>query len=189
MLGGPELDEAGNGSTLAGEQLAAPALGVVVRRGVRLGVDAGTVRVGIAVCDPEGTLATPLETLRRGVGDLDRILALAAERDAVEIVVGLPVSLSGREGAAAAAARDYATELADRLPAHGSTRTSHIAVRLVDERLTTSVAARGMRAAGVTSRRGRSIIDAAAAAVILQGALDAERATDRPPGEILRGSA
>ncbi len=158
-----------------------------MRRGVRLGVDAGTVRVGIAVCDPEGTLATPLETLRRGAGDLDRILALAAERDALEIVVGLPVSLSGREGAAAAAARDYASELADRLPAHLGERRPQPVVRLVDERLSTSIAAREMRAAGVTSRRGRSIIDAAAAAVILQGALDAERAADRPPGEILRG--
>lgn len=164
----------------------------MVRRGVRVGVDAGTVRVGVAVCDPEGTLATPLETLYRGSGDLDRIVALAAERDALEIVVGLPVSLSGQEGAAAAAARDYAAELVDRFAEHPRDPGDHrkpTTVRLVDERLSTSIAARGMRAAGVTSRRGRSIIDAAAAAVILQGALDAERAADRPPGEILRGRA
>ena len=178
-----------NTPTLAGEPPAAATLGVGGRRGVRLGVDAGTVRVGIAVCDLEGTLATPLETLRRGAGDLDRITALAAERDVLEIVMGLPVSLSGREGAAAVAARDYASELAERLPAHPDERRLHTVVRLVDERLSTSIAARGMRAAGVTSRRGRSIIDAAAAAVILQGALDSERATDRPPGEILRGRA
>ena len=75
-----------------------------MRPGVRLGVDVGTVRVGLAASDAAGVLATPVETVRRGGGDLDRIAEVAADRGAVEVVVGLPRSLSGAEGAAAGAA-------------------------------------------------------------------------------------
>ncbi len=72
-----------------------------MRRGVRLGVDAGSVRIGVARSDPAGILASPLETVRNGKGDIDRIVELAAENEAVEVIVGLPTSLSGREGPAA----------------------------------------------------------------------------------------
>jgi putative Holliday junction resolvase len=150
-----------------------------VRRGVRLGVDAGSVRIGVARSDPGGILASPLETVRNGRGDVDRIVALAAENEAVEVIVGLPTSLSGREGPAAREARRFAARIARRLPP-GS-------VRLFDERLTTVTAESGLRERGVHGQARRKVVDQAAAAVLLQAALDAERLTGRPPGEIVRG--
>ena len=150
------------------------------RPGVRLGVDVGSVRVGVAASDPAARTAVPVETVRRdprGERDLDRVAALAAERRAVEVLVGLPRSLSGAEGPAAAAARRYAERLAARL--------APTPVRLVDERLSTVSATRDLRAAGVGSRRARTVVDQAAAVVILQGALDAERATGHPPGAVV----
>ena len=139
-------------------------------RGVRLGIDVGSVRVGVAVSDPDGLLAVPLVTLARDVrsgGDLDELAALVGERGVVEVVVGLPRHLSGAEGSAVAAARSYA----DRLRA----RIAPVPVRLVDERLTTVTAQRDLRAAGVRGRDARAVVDQAAAAAILQGALDALR--------------
>ena len=141
---------------------------------MRLGVDVGTVRVGVASCDPAGLIATPVATLRRGRGDLAELARLAVEREAVEVVVGLPRTLAGREGRAATDAVAFAQRLADTL---GSTP-----VRLVDERLSTVGAQRDLRASGVGSRRGRSVVDQAAAVIILQSALDEERATGIAPG-------
>jgi putative Holliday junction resolvase len=151
-----------------------------VRQGVRLGVDVGSVRIGIARSDPGGILATPVETVRRGRGDLDRITEIIAEYEATEVIVGLPTSLSGREGPAAQAAREFAGHLADRLPPE--------AVRLYDERLTTVTAESGLRERGVRGQARRQVVDQAAAVVLLQAALDGERLTRRPPGEIVRGS-
>ena len=88
-----------------------------MRHGTRLGVDVGEVRVGVAVSDASGLLATPVETLQRGADDVSRLAALVAEHDAVEVVVGLPRSLSGQEGPAAAKARAYADELLEALDA------------------------------------------------------------------------
>ena len=147
-----------------------------MRAGVRLGVDVGSVRVGVAVCDPAGTLATPVETLRRGRGDVDALIRMVDERAAVEVVVGLPTTLAGREGTAARAIQAYAERLAARVM---------VPVRLVDERLSTVAAARDLRASGVDSRRGRSVIDQAAAVIILQGALDAERRSGTAPGRVV----
>jgi putative Holliday junction resolvase len=141
--------------------------------GRRLGVDVGSVRVGVAVSDAEGRLAVPLETVARGPGDLDRLADLATENDAVEVVVGLPVSLDGTERGAAASVREFATRLATVLA---------VPVRLVDERLTTSAAHRELAGGGADSRRRRSLVDASAAAMILQTALDAERSTGEAPG-------
>ncbi|WP_242911242.1 Holliday junction resolvase RuvX [Actinomadura terrae] len=152
-----------------------------MRPGVRLGVDVGTVRVGVARCDPAGILASPLETVKSGKGDVDRLVRLAAEHEAIEVVVGLPTSLSGREGPAAEAARRFAVRLAGRLP--------DAEVRLYDERLTTVTAEAGLRASGVHGQARRRVVDQAAAAVLLQAALDGERLTGRPPGEIVRGSS
>ncbi|POM23241.1 putative Holliday junction resolvase [Actinomadura rubteroloni] len=146
-----------------------------MRTGVRLGVDVGSVRTGVARSDPGGVLATPLETVRSGRGDVDRLVALVAEYEAVEVVVGLPTSLSGREGPAAASARRFARMLARRLPAG--------TVRMYDERLTTVTAESGLRASGVRGQARRKVVDQAAAVVLLQAALDAERTTGRPPGE------
>ncbi|MBO2442499.1 Holliday junction resolvase RuvX [Actinomadura nitritigenes] len=152
-----------------------------MRQGVRLGVDVGSVRVGVARCDPGGILASPLETVKSGRGDIDRLVELVAEHEAIEVVVGLPTSLSGREGPAAQSARRFAARLADRLPPE--------AVRLYDERLTTVTAESGLRAGGVRGQARRKVVDQAAATVLLQAALDGERLTGRPPGEIVRGSS
>jgi putative Holliday junction resolvase len=149
-----------------------------VRPGVRIGVDVGTVRIGLAASDPAGLIASPVETVRRGKGDLARIARIVAEREAGEVVIGLPRSLSGHEGPAAQAARDFAVRMGKLIPL--------VPVRLVDERLSTVSAERGLRDAGVGGRRGRSVVDQAAAVVILQGALDAERASGAPPGQIVQ---
>ncbi len=152
------------------------------RRGVRLGVDVGAVRVGLAASDPHGVLATPVETLRRDLtdgSDLDRIVAEVREREAVDVYVGLPRSLSGAEGPAAAAAREYAGLLVERLRAAGS----QVPVRLVDERLSTVAAHRSLRESGVAGRKQRAVVDQVAAVVLLQAALDAERASGAPSGE------
>lgn len=142
---------------------------------MRLAVDVGSVRVGVARSDPSGLLASPLEVIPHGRGDLDRLAELVAGHDALEVIVGLPTTLSGREGAAAAAAREVASALAARI--------APVPVRLVDERFTTTTAHAVLRQGGKDSRARRGIVDQAAAAVLLQAALDAERATGRPPGE------
>ena len=144
--------------------------GTVVGSGVRLGVDVGSVRVGVAVSDPAGVLATPLVTLRRdaaGDSDITRLVELVAEYGAVEIVVGLPRSLSGREGPAAQTARRYAATLAD--------RAAPVPVQLVDERLTTVMASRTLTSQGVRGKRQRAVVDQAAAVLILQNWLDSRR--------------
>jgi putative pre-16S rRNA nuclease len=147
-----------------------------VRAGVRLGIDVGSVRAGVARSDPGGVLASPLATVRRGRGDVDAIAELAAEHGATEVIVGLPTSLSGREGRAAAAAREFAARLA--------TRLAPLPVRLFDERFTTVTAHDALRRSGKDERSRRPVVDKAAAAVLLQAALDAERGTGQPPGEI-----
>lgn len=148
-----------------------------MRSGVRVGVDVGSVRIGVATSDRDGLVATPVETVARGKGDLARLGELVRERDALEVVVGLPTSLSGREGPAAGLARDFAGQLASAV--------APVPVRLIDERLSTVTATRGLRETGMRGRRSRAVIDQAAAAVILQSALDAERGTGVPPGVLV----
>lgn len=144
------------------------------RRGVRLGVDVGTARVGVARCDPDGLLATPVETVQRAVGDaVARVIALADEHSAIEFVVGLPIALSGRETASTADARDFAEALDAR---------SELPVRLVDERLSTVSAHAALRQSGRSQRGSRKIVDQVAAVVLLQQALDVEKQTGRPAG-------
>lgn len=135
------------------------------------------MRIGVAVCDPDGVLATPVETVPRGRGDLARIAALADEHGAVEVVVGLPVSLSGRVGAAAAAAQDLAARLA--------AEVAPVPVRTVDERFTTVDATRALASAGVRGARRRTVVDQAAAVLILQQVLDSLRATGTLPGVVV----
>jgi putative Holliday junction resolvase len=134
-----------------------------------LGVDVGTVRVGLALSDPTGTLASPLETLRRAKNhsDLDRLASLVVEHEVSEVVVGEPVHLSGASGASALDASNYAQELADRIP--------DVPVILIDERLSTVTAASHLREGGIDSRKQRAVIDQAAAVVILQQFLDSRR--------------
>jgi putative Holliday junction resolvase len=136
------------------------------RRGRVLGVDVGTVRVGVALSDPTGTLASPLETVQRAKdgSDLDRLAALVVEHEVSEIVVGEPRHLSGASGASAEDATAYSRALAGRI--------GDVPVHLVDERLSTVTAAQSLREAGRDSRAQRSVIDQAAAVVILQQFLD-----------------
>ena len=140
-------------------------------RGRRLGIDVGSVRVGVALSDPDGVLATPLATLARDAArgsDLDTIAGLVAEHDVVGVVVGLPRTLAGREGPAAEAAREFAMALAARL-------SGGVPVVFSDERLTTVVATRQMRESGRKGRRQRAVVDQVAAVAILQGWLDERR--------------
>lgn len=144
-------------------------------RGVRLGVDVGAVRVGVAISDPDGILATPLVTLRRDpASDSDRIPAdiaelmrLVAIHESVEVVVGLPVTLAGTEGPAAKQVREYASRLAKAI--------APVPVRLVDERMSTATVTRRLAERGVRGKRRRAVVDQVAAAEILQGWLDAAR--------------
>ena len=143
---------------------------------MRLGIDVGTVRIGVARSDLHGMLATPVETVARGSGDVDRILSIAAELDAFELVVGLPLALSGRR----TASTDDAVAFAERMAA-----STPIPVRMVDERLSTVSAQAAVRSSGRTSKRTRSVIDQVAAVIILQHALDFERSSARPPGVVV----
>jgi putative Holliday junction resolvase len=146
---------------------------------VRVALDIGDARIGVASSDPHGILATPVETVRRGPGDLDRIASLVADLDAFEIVIGLPRSLSGGEGPAAARIREVAAQVAAKVSERG------MAVRLVDERFTTVTAERMLRERGKKGSKRRAVVDQAAAVVILQHALDFERETGNPPGRPL----
>jgi putative holliday junction resolvase len=148
-----------------------------VRPGVRLGIDVGTVRIGVARSDPAGVLASPLDTVRRGPDDLMELARISAETKPVEVIVGLAVGLRGTEGTAAADGRAFAAALAERL--------APVPVRLVDERFTTVLAHAALRQGGLDARSRRHVVDKAAAAVVLQGALDTERATGEPAGQLV----
>lgn len=145
------------------------------RRGVRLGVDVGQVRVGLAVSDPDGILATPLVTLKRDLttdpstipADIGEIARLVDESAIIEVVVGLPVNLAGQHGPAAVQVKTYARRLAEVI--------APIPVKLVDERMSTVVASRRLSERGVRGRRQRAVVDQAAAVEILQSWLDAQR--------------
>lgn len=138
-------------------------------RGRRIGVDVGAVRVGVALSDPDGLIATPLRTVPRDVvggTDVAVIAALVAEHEVVGVVVGLPRTLAGREGPAAAAARAFVAALEPALD---------VPIELSDERLTTVVATRQLRESGRPGRRQRAVVDQVAAVGILQGWLDTRR--------------
>ncbi len=130
----------------------------------------GSVRVGIAISDPSGVLATPVATLDRDArdgNDLDAIRGLVIDREVVEVVVGLPRTLRGTIGPAADAARNYGTLLAQRI--------SPIPVVYSDERFTSVTANQVLAGNGVRSRARRSVVDQVAAVAILQGHLDRQR--------------
>lgn len=147
-----------------------------MRPGVRLGVDVGRARVGVARCDRDGVLATPVATLPRDGSTISALRAHVDELDPIEVVVGLPLSLSGADTLSTTDAREFAAELA---------RAVEIPVRLVDERLSTVTAQRVLRESGRRARESRRVIDQAAAVIILQNALDSERAATRPPGAVV----
>jgi putative holliday junction resolvase len=144
-----------------------------IRRGIRLGIDVGRARVGVARSDPDGLLAVPVETVPRSEQSIARILELAAEHDALELLVGLPTSLSGADTASTQDARQFAAELAG---------AGSVPVRLVDERLSTVSAHQALRSSGRSQRRSRNIVDQIAAVVLLQQALDVEKHSGSPAG-------
>ena len=143
-------------------------------RGRRLGLDVGTARIGVASCDPDGILATPVETIKVAGGDPDwaaeirRLMDLVAEYDAVAVIVGLPTSLKGRETASTAMARSFVAALGATAP--------ELEVEFVDERLTTVTAGAALHGAGRNTRRQREVIDQAAAVVLLQAWIDSRHA-------------
>ena len=150
-----------------------------MRTGVRIGVDVGKVRVGLARSDRDGLLATPVETVQRRGNDLAPVLAriaeVATELEAIELVVGLPLALSGRDTPSTGDARMVAELLA----------AGPLPVRLIDERLTTVSAQAALHASGRNTRGSRSVIDQVAAVILLQHALDAERASGSAPGALV----
>lgn len=147
--------------------------------GRRLGIDVGTVRIGVAASDRDARLAMPVETVPRKTrlrdrdqGDIDRLLELIREYSVVEVVVGLPRDLKGNGSKSVKHAKDIAFRISRRLQA----AESSIPVRLADERLTTVVATQALRASGISEKTGRKVIDQAAAVEILQSWLDGRHA-------------
>lgn len=146
------------------------------RRGVRLGIDVGKARVGVARCDPDGMLAVPVETVPRSEQSLARIAEIAAEYDPLEFVVGLPVNMQGTDTPSTVDARDFAAALQ---------RLTKVPVRMMDERLSTVTAHAALRSSGRTQRNSRSIVDQIAAVVLLQHAIDTEKSTGNPAGSVV----
>ncbi|WP_448388568.1 Holliday junction resolvase RuvX [Microbacterium aurum] len=149
------------------------------RPGVRLGIDVGTARVGVARCDRDGLLAVPVETVPRTDAAPRRVAELADEYSAFELLVGLPISLNGNETASTADARAFAAALQ---------AASALPVRLVDERLSTVSAHAALRESGRSQRSSRRIVDQVAAVVLLQQAIDVEKSTGTPAGVSLTES-
>lgn len=133
-----------------------------------LALDVGDRRIGVALSDPLGILASPLTTIERATPEIDpaidTILALAEEHNASEILVGIPYLMSGRIGTQARITLDFAQALAQR---------TRILITHTDERLSSVQADRMLAQSGNSSPPDRARTDSAAAAVILQAYLDA----------------
>lgn len=146
-----------------------------MRSGVRIGIDIGTVRIGVASSDRDGYLATPVETVDRGSKNpISQLVSVIDELEAIEVIVGLPLSLNGSHTASTEDALEMARQLS---------QNASVPVRLIDERLTTVSAHSALRAAGKKQKQTRSVIDQVAAVMILQHALDSERASGNLPGK------
>ena len=145
--------------------------------GVRIALDVGSVRIGVAKCDREGLLATPLVTITRGPNAVAEVVKLVNEYQAICVYVGNPISLAGKDTASTKSAQEFARELYELLI------ESNVAVRLIDERLSTVSAQRDLHAAGRNVKQSRDAIDQAAAVVILEHALASERQSDGLVGE------
>ena len=153
-----------------------------MQRGVRLSLDVGSVRIGVAACDADGLMAYPLATIDYGSESVTEILALILEHQAIAVYVGNPVNLSGATTQSTTAAAEFATQLAQVLTPNG------IAVRMIDERLSTVSAQRSLHDAGRNSKNSKSIIDQAAAVVILEHALESEKRQGDFVGQIVEST-
>ena len=151
-----------------------------MRPGVRIGIDVGQARVGVARTDPTPVLAVPLETIHRTPEDHDwksvtaRVSELVHEFAPIEVIVGLPLNLRGKETASTRSAVEFAENIA--FVVHP------VPVRLLDERLSTVAASDALRQSGVSSRGQKALIDQQAAVIILQQAIDMERSSGSPAG-------
>lgn len=151
-------------------------------KGRRLALDVGTVRIGLAICDPDGILSSPLPALIRSshlTENLESISKLISEYSAIEVYVGDPISLSGGSSASTQDARQFAAELAN---------STSVPIRLVDERLTTVTATAKLQSSGKDAKQSRSLIDSASAVEILEHALATIRVSGRAPGQLVEGS-
>jgi putative Holliday junction resolvase len=152
-----------------------------MEKGRRLAIDVGAVRIGVALCDPEGILSSPLPALER-LSDLPRTLKdiadLIAENSVVEVFIGDPLSLSGGESASTRNAREFARELAAFIS---------VPVHLIDERLTTVSASAKLRLSGKDAKSSKSLIDSASAVEILDQALATLKVSGRTPGQRVEG--
>ncbi|MGO1435003.1 MAG: Holliday junction resolvase RuvX [Canibacter sp.] len=150
--------------------------------GVCLGIDVGKARIGVARCDFHRMLATPVETVRRDHDthqhDIQRILSLVEEFEATEVIVGLPLNMRGERTASTEDAVGFAQLIATALRSAGSATT----VRMVDERLSTVSAQAQLHTVGKNTKQSRTVIDQAAAVVILQHAIDSDKAQGQPVG-------
>ena len=153
-----------------------------MEKGRRLAIDVGKVRIGLAVCDPDGILATPLPALVRSnelTETLQNISDLVDLHSAIEVYVGDPISLSGGHSASTKDAREFAEQLADLIS---------VPIRLVDERLTTVTASAKLRFSGKDSKQSRPLIDSASAVEILEQALATLKVSGRAAGQLVGGS-
>lgn len=150
-----------------------------------MGVDVGQARVGLALSDPDGILATPLKTLRRDLkknSDRRVLRKLLEVNEVTEVFVGLPKTMKGADSPSTVMARDYAAALVAELAQEGR----QLPVWLVDERLTTVSAHRSLHEAGVSSRDFKAVVDQVAAVNILQTSLDALKAGQNLPGYLVQ---
>ena len=154
-----------------------------MRRGIRLGVDVGRKRVGVARSDSDGLIATPVSTVMRETLEqaAAEVVSIAKELSAFEYVVGLPLSMSGNSSQSTDDARAFAEALKELLQGEAST----IDIRMLDERLTTVSAHAALRTSGKKPSRSKDTVDQVAAVILLQQALDQERATGRAPGFVI----
>ena len=150
-------------------------------RGSRLAIDVGTVRIGLAVSDPDSILSTPLPALIRSkllTETLQEILSLISDSGVIEVYIGDPLSLSGSETESTKDARQFANQLAE---------LTSVPVRLVDERLTTVTASSKLRLNGLNAKAAKDLIDSASAVEILEQALNVSKKSGKPAGLRVRG--
>jgi len=154
-------------------------------RTIRLALDVGSVRIGVARSDPDGIMAVPVSTISQSSTALAEALALASEFDARVIYVGKPVNLKGNSTASTQMAMEFAQALCEQINAS----SLEIEVRLIDERLSTVSAHSAMQAAGQSTRQSRQVIDQAAAVVILEHALTSEKSAGQFVGTLVKGTS
>jgi putative Holliday junction resolvase len=153
-----------------------------MEKGRRLAIDVGSVRIGLAICDPDGILSSPIPALGRSnelMDTLQLVSELVAENSVIEVYVGDPISLSGGQSASTRDAREFAEKLAAQIS---------VPIRLVDERLTTVTASAKLRISGKDAKQSRSLIDSASAVEILEQALATIRVAGKAPGQLVEGS-